>query len=975
MNVTRITSTHAQKVSFLFFLLCLAMFGKGAKESCGTYPERVKEELLRSKLNVERRELERVFRKLGGLAASEDVKGAARDIGNIAVIEEDPGIISRRNLFNLNQKTLRFLPVANGYRVELAALEGGGVAQRQTLQGLDLGDDDARRVELPFAFPFYGKSYRSVFVNSDGNVSFEEADSSTRERSLGRLLSGLPRVAALFEDLDPSRSGMVGVRSSADRLVVAWLAVPEYTDSGLGAVNTFQITLLATGTIEIVYQEINSQQGVVGISPGQLTGASSVVSFIASIGQIYPAAIAERFTNREELDTVTAAQRFYETHDDAYDYLVFYNALGVTAGRGVVAFEVTVRNQRTGFGDTIVEAGREYGSARRLQAVLNLGPITQYPLDPNAILPVRFTSRDTPVTVLAHEAGHLFLAFASVRDPGNPTSRPMLGRQTAHWNFSFNSEASLLEGNRIEDKGAGASPRFETVAVTEGFSPFDQYLMGLRPKEEVPPLFYVSGAGINSVFPPPPQVGVRFDGQRRDLSVDDVIAEMGRRTPDHTVSQKKFRFGFVLIAPKGTDVDPAWVSQVEAYRSRFEEFYFQSAGQRATADATLKKSVALSLWPASGLIAGQSATASLRVSATAGVARSFALRARNALVELPATVTIAAGQSVANFTVRGAQPGVDLIEVTPTDSAFESMEARVQVQASARNLALEVVSGDAQVAGPDFLLKPIVVKVTDTNRLAYSGVRVSATAGGIGVVEPSSAVTDENGMVSFRWRPAGAPFNRIVFSIDPAVTAAATALGKPFLLSTTVVNAASFVAGLTPLGLHTIFGANLAGGATVAASTPWPGRINDVEVLVDGRPQPLVYVSDSQINFYLSDVFSSPNVLLEVNTPLGTSGPVSVPIRQVQPGIFFNAILRRGEFLEVYATGLGTVEPRDGLQSVTRTTETFVNGNPAEVQFAGLAPGFVGLYQVNVRVAGGATGALRVRLRVGGVESNEMQVP
>ena len=126
MNVTRITSTHAQKVPFLFFLLCLAMFGKGAKESCGTYPERVKEELLRSKLNVERRELERVFRKLGGLAAIEEVKGAARDIGNIAVIEEDAGLISRRNLFNLNQKTLRFVPVAGGYGVELAAIDAGG---------------------------------------------------------------------------------------------------------------------------------------------------------------------------------------------------------------------------------------------------------------------------------------------------------------------------------------------------------------------------------------------------------------------------------------------------------------------------------------------------------------------------------------------------------------------------------------------------------------------------------------------------------------------------------------------------------------------------------------------------------------------------------------------------------------------------------------------------------------------------------
>src|SRR5205814_6595468 len=155
----------------------------------------------------------------------------------------------------------------------------------------------------------------------------------------------------------------------------------------------------------------------------------------------------------------------------------------------------TVRNQRTGYGDTIVEAGGDYGSPRRLQAVLNLGPISQYPSDPNQILLSRYSARDTPVTVLAHETGHLFLAFASVKDPQNPDLRPMLGRQSAHWAFTFNSEASLLEGNRIQDKGAGASPRFETVAVTEQYSPLDQYLMGFRPKEEVPTLLYVRGSG------------------------------------------------------------------------------------------------------------------------------------------------------------------------------------------------------------------------------------------------------------------------------------------------------------------------------------------------------------------------------------------------------------------------------------------------------------------------------------------------
>jgi uncharacterized protein (TIGR03437 family) len=962
MNVSRITLIGLVFVPWI-------CSGKGAKETCGTYPERVLEELLQSHLNGERRQVRDLYRKLSGLAAVEEVRGASRDVGNLVVMEEDEGIISRRKTFTLNGRTLRFTPAATGYRLDVVA--GNYDAAEQGTAVADLGDDDTREVRLGFELTYFGQRFRSVHVNSDGNLSFGAGDGSTLTRSLGRLLSGLPRIAGLFEDLDPSRAGSVNVLSRADRMVVSWVRVPEYSSFGVGPLNTFQIRLLATGVIEIAYQTMDSEEGVVGIAPGDLQAGTNVVSLIDSSGRSFVGAIAERFALQESLDTVTASQRFFETHEDAYDYLVFYNALGITAGTGVVAFEVTVRNQRTGFGDSIVEAGAQYGSPRRLQAVLNMGPVTQYPVDPNAVVPSRFSSRDTPTTILAHEAGHLFLAFASVRDPNNPSVRPMLGRQSAHWNFTFNSEASLLEGNRIQDKGLGASPRFETVAVTEGYSLLDQYLMGFRPKEDVPPMFYVSGAGINAFFPPPPTLGVRFDGVRRDVDIDQVIAEMGRRTPDHTVAQRKFRFGFVLVVPKGVEPDAATLSQVEGYRRSFEEYYFRAAGQRASADATLKKSVALSLWPASGVVAGQTATASLRLAGTASVARSFALRARSALVEVPTMVSVAAGQASVNFAVRGLRAGVDLLEVTPTDSSFESVEARVQVVSAVSALTLEVVSGAGQVAGADFLAAPVVVRVGDANRLGYPGIRVVADAG-TGAVEPASAVADENGLVRFRWRPAAAPFNRLGLRVEGGPSGFVTSLGRPFVLSSTVVNAASFAAGMVPLGIHTIFGANLSGGVVASASSPWPGRINGVEVLVNGRLQPLIFVSDSQINFYLADEFiGASDVSVQVVTPLGESAVVRVPLQRVQPGIFPGAVLRRGEFLEVYATGLGAVRQDGSFQRVVSTVEVLVNGQPAEVLFAGLAPGFVGLYQVNVR----GPGAQRVRLRVGGVESNEMLVP
>ena len=985
MNVTRSTLSLARKVPFIFFLIGVSVWGKGSRETCGTYPERAREEILRSHLNTQRRELDRAFRKMAGLAIQMEPKGAARDVGQIAVLEEDAGMISRRNPFNLNQRLVRFSPAGEGYRLEVTA---SNYSTQEQLQGaaIDLfDDDDTRGYALNFSFPFFGQSYSRLNVNSDGNLTFLEGDAATADRSLGRLLSGLPRLAPLFADLDVTRAGRISVYSRPDRFVVTWLAVPEYSNFGVGAQNTFQLRIFPNGTIEFVYEDVNLNGAVVGISPGRLAGQSSIVSLAASSGQSFEAAIAERFTTVEELDTVTAAQRFYETHEDAYDYLVFYNAVGVSAGSGVVAYEVTVRNPRSGYGDVMVDSGAEYGSPRRLQAVLNMGPVTQYPVDPNEILPARFSSRDTPVTVLAHEAGHLFLAFASVRDPNNSTIRPMLGRQSAHWAFTFNSEASVLEGNRILDRGSGVSPRFETVAVTEQYSPFDQYLMGFRAGNEVQPLFYVDSSGINGLFPTPPQVGRSFDGIRRDVTVENIVSEVGRRIPEAAVSQRRFRFGFVLIAPKGLNLDPAWTAQLESYRARFEDFYAKAAGQRASAEASLKKSVSLSLWPAAGVVAGQSATAVLRVAGPASVERSFSLRARGALVEVPTVVSIAAGQSQASFLMKGLREGVDQIDVSPADSAFEAMEARVQVLASAKQLKLEILSGDAQLATTNVLPKPIVVKVTDANRLPYAGVRVIANAGTAGTVEPASAVSGEDGTVSFRWKPGAPPSNRIQFAIEGVaatdLSVTATALGKPFLVSATVLNAASFVAGLTPLGLQTIFGANLAGGVTVAASVPWPGRINDVEVLVNGRPQPLIYVSDAQINFYLADSIVDSDALVTVNTPLGSSGEVKVGVRQVQPGIFFDpatgngAVLRQGEFIQVYGTGFGAVEQRAGLFYTVAPVLALINDVRAELQYAGLAPGFVGLYQVNVKVPVGTASGARLKLNVGGVDSNQVKLP
>lgn len=107
----------------------------------------------------------------------------------------------------------------------------------------------------------------------------------------------------------------------------------------------------------------------------------------------------------------------------------------------------------------------------------------------------------------------------------------------------------------------------------------------------------------------------------------------------------------------------------------------------------------------------------------------------------------------------------------------------------------------------------------------------------------------------------------------------------------------------------------------------------------------------------------------------------------ISPGIFFDAASGNGAILlsanntvmEIYATGLGPLHTGvSGLLETVSPVDVFVAGQQAQVLFAGRAPGFPGLFQVNALVPAGAGGGVRtVSLRSGGKSSNEvkLQIP
>jgi uncharacterized protein (TIGR03437 family) len=967
-------------------LLCISLLdARQEKQTCGTHADTWREQLqlhrMAARVGVKRARKTSAVRLLGQREIAG--KTVLPDIGNLAVLDDSDGVVARRNPFNLGAQTVRFLPLGSTdkYKFELAGSSYDAATAEAGKLVSRLDDDDTEEVALPFEFPFWGKRHRSLFINSDGNLTFGSGDASVTDRSLGRFTAGPPRIAGLFFDLDPTKArDGVRVTSGSNRFVVSWVQVPEYQDVGTGVLQTFQIRLYPDGTIEIAYSEVRTDDAVVGISPGNQPGGTSLVSFLTAQSGEYTTAVAERFAGAEEIDTITAAQKFYLNHDDSYDYLIFFNSLGIAAGSSAVAFETTVRNNRSGYGDEKVDIGAEAGSERRLQAIINMGQLTQYPKDSRAKVPARLTVGDTPLTVIGHEAGHLFLAFASVRDENDPNARPMLGRQTAHWDFKFNSEASLLEGNRIQDNGPNASPRFLTVATVEGYAPLDQYLMGLRAPEEVPDTFLVQNTRATNAAGSP-RVGVSFDGVRRDIRIAEIIQAEGRRTPDHTVSQRKFRMAFVLITANGAEPSAADIEQVDTYRRDFEEFFAKATSGKAFADTSLKRALRVSTFPAAGVVAGTAATGSISVEKPVETPLTVLLRSSGGAIETPPSVLIPAGSTQAQFTFRGVRQGTDDLIAEPTDPAYETVQGRVQV-AAAEALTLSIQSGDFQAAQPGSPL-PNAIKfvVSDGNQLPYPGVPVQVTLAGGGLVDRTTVVTDENGVASFLWTPGASEVNELRAALPGGAAAVATALGKPAFASNSVVNAASFASGLTPGGIATIFGSNLSGLALP-------------EVVVNGEPAQIFFAGPRQVNFFipLSTPVGTAEVL--VRTSAGASDVIRVPIAPVHPGIFFDAasgfgaILvsgtaeltqRRpvgpGDIIEIYATGLGTVETNaNGLRETTAKLQVTIGGAPAEVLFSGLAPGFAGLYQVNVRVPAVTGGTQPLRLIMNGSVSNEVKV-
>lgn len=501
----------------------------------------------------------------------------AVDVGAIAVLQDEGDLFVAPNPWDLRSTGLRFtVNAAGGY--DIRQVDG---AFRQTLgTRLTLSDDDTQQVDVPFAFQFYGRRQTAAYVNSDGNVTFGEGDTATTERNVARLLTGPPRVAPFLADLDPSAGGGVFVHAASDQYTVTWCGVRGFESP---RVTTVQTTLLPDGAVEMKFgSTITLPDAVVGISPG--TTAQFAAVDLSASGPIPggSAAVGERFAAMNQLDTVAIARKFYRTHADAYDQLVVWTDVAVV--RDAFAYETTVANEIRGLGIDLYDLAGGFGSGGRLRSLAIMDWLGKYPDDPSQ----RLVGEGSTLAVLAQEVAHRWLAFLKVRDYRGEISDQLLGRGLAHWSFFLDSDASVMEGNDIQELGGGA---FRTVGAMSGYSRLDLYAMGLLGESEVPQFFYVDSP--MNVSPSrdresSPMTGVTFNGTRRDVFIQDIVAANGPRVPSAADSPRVHTQAFIYVVGAGRSAGADQIEKLDRIRRQWEVFLVQATGGRMRVETGLR---------------------------------------------------------------------------------------------------------------------------------------------------------------------------------------------------------------------------------------------------------------------------------------------------------------------------------------------------------------------------------------------------
>lgn len=166
-----------------------------------------------------------------------------------------------------DQQTLRFVPDGNqGYHIAHVPYH----FDPNLGTDLEMGLESDSLVSLGFAFPFYGKQWEAMYIDSNGLVAFGGAYLTPFFDDF--FTNTLPKIAPYYRALVPLSAAGSGIyyKREADKATVTWRLVRENASGDKDNRNTIQLVLYDTGVIDFVYDRLEAPlvNGLRGLHPG-----------------------------------------------------------------------------------------------------------------------------------------------------------------------------------------------------------------------------------------------------------------------------------------------------------------------------------------------------------------------------------------------------------------------------------------------------------------------------------------------------------------------------------------------------------------------------------------------------------------------------------------------------------------------------------------------------------------------------------
>jgi minor extracellular serine protease Vpr len=390
----------------------------------------------------------------------------------------------------------------------------------------------------------------------------------------------------------------------------------------------------------------------------------------------------------------------------------------------------------------------------------------------------------------------------------------------------------------------------------------------------------------------------------------------------------------------------------------------------------------------------------------------------------PSSLSLAAGASgTVTVSVSGtiASGGLYYGAITVSGASVALRIPYMFLSPTSGTVNLDAISGDQDQAIVNQIIPDGVVgfQLTDANGVPVTGAAVSFSEGPGSVpltITEASTTTDNYGF-AYATVTIGAQTGTYIVNASgggQSYQFSGSVSPQPTVSSGGVVNAANSTSPVAPGSYVSIYGSNLSNVTDEDYSAVrLPLSMDQVTVSFDAAasgglpaisvPGHIVYVSPNQVNIQVPwelQGYSSAKMKVTLYE-FGFGNVVTVPIASYTPAMFGSTIAAaenavtgqvitaanpaaRGSVISLFCNGLGPVnnQPASGDSagvplSTTKTTATVtIGGTSANVTFSGLAPGFPGLYQVNVQVPSSIpAGNQQVIVSIGGVSSPALTLP